>query len=166
MIILGLWMKYSLGKYFELNTKYASLGLPILFLLTGIAVFVVSLMAFNCTAKGHPKMLYTYSSVLFTTFLIVFSFGIAGYVYRSDLSESFRKSLETALSNYDQTSILSKDVDRLQQLIGCCGVNNYTDYYAAAWAKNETVVPGKLSVSPECRVFCRAAKMRLRDALI
>lgn len=106
-------------------------------------MFFVSLMAFNCTAKGQPRLLYTYSILLAISFIITISFSIAGYVYRGDLSESFHNSLETALNKYGHSGILTNDVDRLQQLMGCCAINNYTDYYGTSWANGSLVVPGE-----------------------
>jgi tetraspanin-7 len=142
LVILGIWMKASLGKYIKVAEQYSDLGVGVLFALTGVAIVVTSFLACNCTAKGQPRLLYIYAIILFVSFIIVLSGAIAGYVYRDNLHETFHHGLHDALDNYGQKNILDKDIDKLQQLLNCCGTNNYTDWYATSWAAGNETVPG------------------------
>ncbi|KAI1283108.1 Tetraspanin-7 [Halotydeus destructor] len=147
LVSLGLWMKFSLGKYLVVDTDYANFNLPGLFALIGLLIIIVGFAACSCTANGQTGLLYWYSGFLFVTFIVIFSGAIGGYVYRSELDDTFRTGLTQAINSYGSSgSLLTKDIDRLQGYLGCCGIANYTDYFATSWANGTLVVPGSCCI--------------------
>jgi len=145
LAILGLWMKFSLGRYFEISSKYASFGVGGLFAFVGVVIIITSFLACSCTSKGQTGLLYIYGGFLFVLFIVILSGAIAGYVYRGNLSGNFHDGLKAALDSYGQKSAwLDKDVDKMQQFFECCGTNNYTDWFNTSFADNATInaVPG------------------------
>lgn len=59
IVILGIWMKLSLSKFFDISTQYPNFALPGLFIATGVIMILVGFFACSCTAKGQPRALYS-----------------------------------------------------------------------------------------------------------
>jgi hypothetical protein len=147
LFILGLWMKLSLSKYMALDGE-TNFALPPMFMAVGLTMIGVGFWACNCTANGQTRLLYMYGSFLFAAFVVVTSGAMTGYAYRSSLSQGFREGLNNAINKYGNGDLLERDVTLVQQLLHCCGANNYTDWFSSPWSNGTEAVPGSCCRDP------------------
>jgi len=160
MFVLGLWMRISIGKLFEVSREF-NFALPTLFIITGIVMMIVGFFACSCTSKEKPTLLYALATFFFVIFIIVFSSSITGYVYRDNLKESLHNSLNKTILEYGNGGILDSDWDRVQEYMKCCGVGNYSDWFYTNWSIKKGV--GNESVPDSC---CRNLKNCQNDPLL
>lgn len=66
LLILGVWMNASLYHFLRLSADYNQ-HMPLVFIVTGIVVVVVSILACIGTAKGQSAILYIVSGRLLSS---------------------------------------------------------------------------------------------------
>jgi len=141
LLVMGLWMKLSISKLFEVSQEY-NFALPSLFLFTGIAILIIGFFACSCTSKGQPSLLYLLAIFFFIVFIITLAASITGYVYRDTVKESLHAGLNKTVQNYGNGGLIDKDFDRIQEYLGCCGVDSYLDWFSTKRSiiyQNDTV---------------------------
>lgn len=62
LFVLGVWMNVSLYHFLKLSADYNQ-QMPLLFIITGIVVVVVAVLACISTAKGQSALLYIVSGL-------------------------------------------------------------------------------------------------------
>jgi len=145
LFISGIWMKVSITRVWEVSQYH--LGLPTLFIVTGLAMVVIGGFACCCTTREKPTLLFTLSIFFFVVFVLVFSASITGYVYRDNLKDSLHNSLNQTLLEYGTGGILDTDWDRIQQNLKCCGVDNFKDWIYTEWANENRTFPNSCCIN-------------------
>ncbi|XP_077418760.1 tetraspanin-7-like isoform X1 [Vanacampus margaritifer] len=130
LLIVGLWWKFMLSPYTLLISSAPS-NAP--FVLTGTGVAIVLFGLFGCfaTCRGHPWMLKLYAAFLALVFLIELIAGISGFIFRHEIKGTFLTTYSEAVLKYDGRSDRSVAVDDVQRKLQCCGVHNYTSWFAS-----------------------------------
>jgi len=126
ILAIGIWTHEDLYVYLKISTIYQP-GAPYVLIAIGAIIVLVGALSCLCTIKGHPLPIYVLSGFLVAVFLVEFSCGIAVLVEKEKLNEGFSAGLTKAMDKYGDNNDL---LDWVQKKMVCCGINNYTDWYA------------------------------------
>lgn len=140
LLVIGIWIKVSLHQFLELSDEYND-TVPYVFIGTGAAIVLVGFLACGCTVKGQPILLYLFSAFLLVVFFLEVGAAISGYVFRGKLIHGFSSGLNKSINSYGQKRMMDQNIDNMQEMLSCCGVNNYTDWFNTKWASGTEKVP-------------------------
>lgn len=130
IVILGI-VALATAKYlYVANLNWVSL--PIFLILCGLI-----LMAFTGTGVlgalcEFKFILIIYSFGLMTCAILLIIGSISGFIWKVDLENGVRDSLNGNLQANNYSSL----VDDIQEHEQCCGVSNYTDWFGTPWTMN------------------------------
>ncbi|XP_061643908.1 tetraspanin-7-like [Phyllopteryx taeniolatus] len=159
LLAVGLWWRFMLSPYTLLISSAPS-NAP--FVLTGTGVAIVLFGLFGCfaTCRGRPWMLKLYAVFLALVFLIELIAGISGFIFRHEIKGTFLTTYSEAVLKYDGRSDRSVAVDDVQRKLQCCGVHNYTTWFAS-----DSFPTGGIPVSC-CVTFSDCKQADLRNATL
>jgi len=142
-IIQGLYSQYLdfLGDQF-FNT-------PILLVVVGCLIFVVTFFGCCGAIKEHYCMTMTFSALLVLIFLLEFGAGIAAYMLRNDVDTIVEKNMESSLSNYGKADYdgVTRTWDIVQHELKCCGAQEYMDWKNTTYGENGNSVPDSCCIT-------------------
>ncbi|XP_068617125.1 leukocyte surface antigen CD53 [Brachionichthys hirsutus] len=129
----------SLGVYMMVNFRMAALTLTLgsfnfanTLLISGIVITCVSFLGFLGALKENRCLLLTYFLLLFILLLVELTVACLLLVYEGEiaqlLEDNLMKGLKDAKGKSGNSTELSSDWDVIQKQLGCCGVNNATDW--------------------------------------
>jgi len=140
ILVIGVWMQVRLNKYVELSDTYFYTA-PYIFMATGGLMAFAGTLAYCCTAKGQPILLYLYSAFLLIMFIVVLTAGISGYAFRAPLRDGFKVGLKNAMDTYDSDAEKRLVLNTMQSTLKCCGRDDYSDWFNSKWANGTRSVP-------------------------
>ncbi|KAG7266521.1 hypothetical protein CRUP_036537 [Coryphaenoides rupestris] len=120
-------ISYSL-IFWSTNAPYVLIG-------TGSAIVIFGLFGCFATCRGSPWMLKLYAMFLTLVFLAELVAGISGFIFRHEIKDILDKAFTHAVTNYNTTDSQHNTLDTIQQTVGCCGANKYTDWNGTAYFK-------------------------------
>ncbi|KAM7300900.1 tetraspanin-6 [Ixodes scapularis] len=159
LLILGVWMNASLYHFLRLSADYNQ-HMPLVFIVTGIVVVVVSILACIGTAKGQSAILYIFGVVLILVFLAELTAGIVGYVYIRQVKEGIGRGMNSSMVHYGAGGMSDETVDFVQNNLGCCGLMSAEDWLATEYYKGSQHFPKSCCSAPN--VACTAENLTLR----
>ncbi|KAG0424944.1 hypothetical protein HPB47_027869 [Ixodes persulcatus] len=159
LLILGVWMNASLYHFLRLSADYNQ-HMPLVFIVTGIVVVVVSILACIGTAKGQSAMLYIFGVVLILVFLAELTAGIVGYVYIRQVKEGIGRGMNSSMVHYGAGGLSDETVDFVQNNLGCCGLMSAEDWLATEYYRGSHHFPKSCCSAPN--VACTAENLTLR----
>ncbi|KAM7300903.1 tetraspanin-6 [Ixodes scapularis] len=159
LLILGVWMNASLYHFLRLSADYNQ-HMPLVFIVTGIVVVVVSILACIGTAKGQSAILYIFGGVLILVFLAELTAGIVGYVYIRQVKEGIGRGMNSSMVHYGAGGMSDETVDFVQNNLGCCGLMSAEDWLATGYYKGSQHFPKSCCSAPN--VACTAENLTLR----
>ncbi|XP_076374234.1 CD63 antigen-like isoform X1 [Tachypleus tridentatus] len=129
LIAVGAWVQAKAAEYVDfLGDRYASA--PILLIVVGVIIFVLSFMGCCGAIKENYCMVMTFGVLLFIIFVLELAAGIAAYVYKSEVEAVIREKMEHTMENYNEKGyeIVKKTWDDVQSNLKCCAANNATEW--------------------------------------
>jgi len=120
----------GLGVYGLVNSlgpAFVPMTLPILAIVAGVLVFLLSIVGCFATVAEHKKIMWIYWSILLVVVIFQFFIGILALTTRGEMIESALDSRWDTL--YDHKPRFIRDVEETYE---CCGLHNLTD---RAWPK-------------------------------
>ncbi|XP_061664864.1 tetraspanin-7-like [Syngnathoides biaculeatus] len=130
LLAVGLWWRFMLSPYTLLISSAPS-NAPFVLTGTGLAIVLFGLFGCFATCRGRPWMLKLYAVFLTLVFLIELIAGISGFIFRHEIKGKFLTTYSEAVLRYDGRSDSSVAVDDVQRKLQCCGVHNYTTWFAS-----------------------------------
>ncbi|XP_068167650.1 leukocyte surface antigen CD53 [Antennarius striatus] len=129
----------SLGVYVMVNFRMAALTPTLdsfnfanMLLISGIVITCVSFLGFLGALKENRCLLLTFFLLLLVLLLVELTVACLLLVYEGEiaklLEEDLIKGLKNAKGKLGNSTELQSDWDVIQQKLGCCGVNNVTDW--------------------------------------
>ncbi|XP_046815031.1 CD63 antigen-like [Vespa crabro] len=112
---------------------------PVLMIIVGIVVFLVSFFGCCGAIKENHCMLITYSVFLMIIFALELGAGISGYVMRNEVDSMLLNRMNTTFYQYKSDENIRKSWDIMQYDLRCCGIENPGD-----WAKlnyTDNIIP-------------------------
>lgn len=143
MLGIGVWMHIAYGGYSTLLPTYRTLSADSLCIAAGIVTFMIGF--FGCCGSWFQSkcLLRTYFTLVIIIFILEFTAGTLGFVYRRQVGETLREELKVTIEErytINNGNGLNEVWDHLQTNFECCGVISYHDWYnVAAWPDKEWV---------------------------
>ncbi|XP_077369406.1 CD63 antigen [Festucalex cinctus] len=128
MIVVGVLVQVSLHQTVMINDASAS-GAPIVIIAVGVVIFFVSFFGCCGAWKENYCMVTMFSILLSLIILVQIAAAIAGYVFRNKVSDVVQDSLTDMINRYsNSTADFKTSVDKLQEDLKCCGMNDSSDW--------------------------------------
>lgn len=136
LLIIGIWVLNNYGTFFSFSAgKFAKA--EILLIVVGAFVMLMGFLGCFGSITENYCLLATFVGFLAIILTVELSAGIIGFVYKNDVQEAAVKALKRATENYSGEPGARKILDKLQQIMTCCGANGPNDYNLTA-AGNHT----------------------------
>ncbi|GBP26165.1 CD63 antigen [Eumeta japonica] len=135
VIIVGAKAMLDAGPYIDYTGENFYSAGPVVLIIIGIIIFVVSFFGCFGAIKENRCMILTFATLLVIIFAAEFAVGIAGYVKHKDLETSITNHLNTTMKNANTTEAL-RPFNILQTDLQCCGIKGYED-----WINNGKPIP-------------------------
>ncbi|XP_010563405.1 CD63 antigen [Haliaeetus albicilla] len=140
LIAIGIYAQTALNKALTVSSSSAS-STPVAILVLGIIIFFISFFGCCGAWKESYCMVTTFAVLLSIIFLVEIAAAIAGYVFKDKVRSVLDEGLWAAMRKYGEDKPLTEAVDELQSDFGCCGANNYTDWFTIERFRVNNTVP-------------------------
>lgn len=101
---------------------------PMLLIVVGIIVFVVSFFGCCGAIRESNFMLITFAVLLFIIFLTEVAGGVTGYWMQNDIHDMLQQRMSSSMKDYNKNQEITKSWDVLQSDLSCCGVESPEDW--------------------------------------
>ncbi|XP_011170174.1 CD63 antigen-like [Solenopsis invicta] len=101
---------------------------PLLMIVVGIIVFLVSFFGCCGAVKENHCMIITFSVLLMLIFILELSAGITGYLMRGEVANMLENRLNGTLRQYELNPDIRRSWDIMQHDLQCCGMNSPADW--------------------------------------
>ncbi|CAH8485727.1 unnamed protein product [Schistosoma intercalatum] len=129
LIGTGVYLQVKFSQYGD-NLHSVWQALPIIIIIIGAIVLIVSFLGCCGAIKENVYMLYLYSFLLIVLLISELAVPIVAYVYRQEIDERLEKSMTSAINN--PTKEVTLFMDLIQSSFQCCGVKGPKDYTKSA----------------------------------
>jgi len=129
LIGVGAYVHIEANSYLDfLSTSYVNT--PIFFIIIGVVIFIVSFFGCCGSLFENKCMIYTYSGLLITIFLLEVGGGISAYLLQDSIQAEISQHMTVAMANYHKPGYegVTETWDGMQNTLHCCGVNNSSDW--------------------------------------
>ncbi|XP_076750280.1 CD63 antigen [Xylocopa sonorina] len=137
-IAVGTVILASYSDYNNFMDRWFFAG-PVLMIVVGAIVFIVSFFGCCGTVKENHCMIITFSVLLLLIFALELGAGIAGYMLRGEVHAMVENRLNTTMEKYSTNNSIRKSWDIVQHDLKCCGMTGANDWAHAGFVKN--IVP-------------------------
>ncbi|XP_008556489.1 CD63 antigen [Microplitis demolitor] len=121
-VILAMYNDYS---NFMDNWFFAA---PVLMIVVGVTVFLVSFFGCCGAVKEHHCMIITFSVLLLLIFALELGAGICGYMMRNEVGKMLQSRLNNTMPLYKSDPKVQKSWDVMQHDFKCCGIATSSDW--------------------------------------
>ncbi|XP_022083632.1 tetraspanin-9-like [Acanthaster planci] len=130
ILALGIVLHVREGGYATLLPSLPFLNAANVCIAAGIIVLVVAFLGCCGAIKENACLLLLFFMFLLLIFILEIVAGIVGFVYRNQIQERVTADLKDGLEKYNTSGEegLTDGWNRLQQKLGCCGVNSSSDW--------------------------------------
>ncbi|CAF0766340.1 unnamed protein product [Adineta ricciae] len=139
LFLLGIVLRGQLSTLLDITPEMSS-SAPYILIGLGLIIFFIGLFAFWCTVKGHIALLYIYSTVVFLIFVAEVLLAVTVLMKQQTYEDTFKTSLSNVMQQYPNEPMASH-VDRLQNVLSCCGVDSYEDWFQTQYGEQLLRVP-------------------------
>ncbi|CAK9814642.1 CD63 antigen [Anthophora quadrimaculata] len=109
---------------------------PILMIIVGVIVFIVSFFGCCGAVKENHCMIITFSVFLLLIFALELGAGIAGYMMRGEVHDMVENRLNSTIGKYSTNSDIRRSWDIMQHDLQCCGITGATDWSHVDFPEN------------------------------
>lgn len=112
---------------------------PVLMIVVGVIVFLVSFFGCCGAVKENHCMLITFSVFLLVIFALELGAGISGYMMRSEVTPMLQARFNKTFYQYNTDESVASSWNIMQYDLHCCGINGPADWNNLDYTDN--VVP-------------------------
>lgn len=112
---------------------------PILMIIVGVIVFLVSFFGCCGAVKENHCMIITFSVLLLLIFALELGAGITGYMMRGEVGNMLENRLNNTMRQYNSNDEIRHSWDVMQHDLKCCGMNTPSDWSHVGFMDN--VIP-------------------------
>ncbi|XP_003978141.1 leukocyte surface antigen CD53 [Takifugu rubripes] len=123
---LGIWLLMNF-RMAVLTPSLASFNMANILLVSGIIITCVSFLGFMGALKENRCLLLTFFLLLFLLMLMELTAACILLINESQIGDKVKEELFRDLQKANSTEGMG-NWDLVQNKLGCCGVNNYTDW--------------------------------------
>lgn len=143
MLGIGIWLHIVYDGYANLLPSYQIVSAGSISIAAGVITFVVAFLGCCGSWFQNKCLLITYFSLVVIIFLLEFTAGTLGFVYRKNVGQILKEELVMGLKEkykMDSGNGVTEAWDHIQIKFGCCGVNKVEDWYGInAWPNKDWV---------------------------
>jgi len=127
LMVIGATIYVKYGELFTFtDTKYANL--PLILMVIGVAIFIVSFLGCRGADKEDYCLLVTFAIVLSAILIAITAIAVLGFMYRQTVDDVTDNALKRAVLQYDNTNTTKKILDWVQKELKCCGGSGPSDF--------------------------------------
>ncbi|XP_028653871.1 CD63 antigen [Erpetoichthys calabaricus] len=127
LMIIGIVVQVQLNKTLVISNA-ASSGAPIVLIVIGAIIFLVSFFGCCGAWKENHCMITMFAILLTLVFIVEIAAVIAGYVFKDKVKPALNISFQQMIKGYSQSTEIKQNVDFLQKSFQCCGGNGSSDW--------------------------------------
>ncbi|XP_050445982.1 CD63 antigen-like [Cataglyphis hispanica] len=101
---------------------------PVLMIIVGVIVFLVSFFGCCGAVKENHCMIITFSVLLLLIFALELGAGITGYMMRGEVANMLENRLNGTMRQYKDNDDIRRSWDIMQHDLQCCGMNGPVDW--------------------------------------
>lgn len=151
LVLLGITLRYQFKDFIGLTPEINTAS-PYFIIGLGLFIFFVGLLAFWCTAKGHVTFLYIYSMTILLILVVEVLLAVTVMIRKQTYEDAFKTGIIRVMNHYPHKP-LTRQIDRLQKTLQCCGILSYKDWFGTPFANGSLLVPPsccKISLNTTC----------------
>jgi tetraspanin-3 len=130
-ILLLLVGGYMFLQYHEDNSIQYSKNILVpasIIIGVGLCLLIMAFSGFIGACKEQKCLLGVFSTFLLLVVAGSITASAMTFVYRKDIDKQMQSVFHDALEKYGNDSGVTKEVDDIQTMFHCCGIQNYTDW--------------------------------------
>jgi CD151 antigen len=136
VLAVGVWTIIDKHQYVNLLSTSTYMSIAYLLISAGITVIIVSIIGCIGVWREDRCALLIYTFLLLIIFLVEACAGIMAYVYEDQVWTELQNSLkDTFVKNYKFNIEKTKEIDKMQKELKCCGALSYQDWKSSRWLK-------------------------------
>lgn len=134
MISLAWFLTTYPLRYYDTQTTYEHFfdtrffSVVNMLYIIGIIMSAIAFLGCVGAYKESICTLMLFSLCLVTVFVLEVTFVTAGYIMREQVKEGLSNAMNTLLHDYGQNPASRRTINRIQETLGCCGVNSCEDW--------------------------------------
>lgn len=136
ILAAGIRAEVNSYPYMDLHDSNFYTSAPVVLIVVGLFIFIVSFLGCYGAAKESNCMLMTFAGLLLIIFVTELGVGIAGYMQHTSLEENVLKNLNETMKDYNTDNAVKTKFDIIQTDLQCCGINSPAD-----WPSNGMTIP-------------------------
>ncbi|KAG7202540.1 hypothetical protein KM043_009738 [Ampulex compressa] len=109
---------------------------PVLMIIVGAIVFIVSFFGCCGAAKENHCMIITFSVLILLIFALEVGAGIAGYIMRGEVGTMLETRLNATMKEYNVDDDIKRSWDIMQHDLKCCGMYGPGDWASLGFVDN------------------------------
>jgi len=135
LIFVGSWVFKEFDHFEELSDAIHTLVPAAVLIGAGIFFFILGLIGCIGACKEQKCLLGLYFTLLLVILLGLIVAAVLGYVYRNKIETGVRQNLKKGFDDYGKngSSVITNEIDFMQENLKCCGMDNYTDWLNTDW---------------------------------
>jgi len=140
LIGIGAYIQIHMTKYLDfLGDSY--INTSIILIIIGALMLIVTFFGCCGACTENHCMMYTYGTMLALILLSLIGVAITVYIFKDDARELISKNMKEGMQSYNKTGSagVTQTWDIMQSDFKCCGVNNYTEWFAVPMFANNDV---------------------------
>lgn len=148
LIITGVVVQARYSSYLDfLGDNF--LNTPVLLIIVGCIIFVVTFFGCFGTIKENYCMTLTFAFLLGIIFLVEIGAGIAACQLKSQVNDIVGDNMEEGMQNYNKTGYegVTQTWDLIQDQLNCCGTDGYMDWVNTTYSMGMNV-PSSCCLTP------------------
>jgi len=143
LIALGSYVQVQAKEVLDfLSNQYVNA--PIVFIITGIIIFLIASLGCFGVISENTCMTFTYASLLVLVLIVEIGVGISAYVLGGQLEPEIQTKMKEGMINYSKSKYegVTDAWDSMQSDLMCCGVTSMDD-----WKNTNLTTFGRIPVS-------------------
>jgi len=140
LIGIGAYIQINMTKYLDfLGDSY--INTSIILIIIGALMLIVTFFGCCGACTENHCMMYTYGTMLALILLSLIGVAITVYIFKDDARELISKNMRDGMQSYNKNGSagVTQTWDIMQSDFHCCGVNNYTEWFAVPMFSNGDV---------------------------
>lgn len=140
LIFLGAWVFHTYSHFNELATANLTLIPAGILIIVGVFLFILGSIGCIAACKENKCLLAAFFSILLIVLTAEVTAAVLGYIFRTQIKKTIDSGVKDAMDKYSSSPSTAKDqIDYLQSLLKCCGINNASDWNSAdVWSKTNS----------------------------
>lgn len=157
---IGMWVmgSYVIATYKDISTlasAYYTLVPAAVMIAVGIIFLLCAITGFCAACRDSKGCSLTFFVFVFLIFALLITAIALSFVYKKEVNQVVEKESASALSKYNISDSVTKQINYLHKHFHCCGSSNYTSWADTPFGRNNSHhVPTSCCIDGENTTAC------------